>query len=80
MFYKFREKYPDIARNKIPGSFENFRDPEKFLFFFRKNNKHFLENDLEIWRIRQKTKYLLIIGLGLILSTLLIVSVIIIIQ
>ena len=80
MFYRFREKYPDIVRSKIPGSFESYRDPEKFIFFFRKNNKQFLENDFEIWRLRQQTKYLLIIGLGLVLATLLVVSVITLIK
>ena len=67
MFYKFREKYPEITKKKILGSFESYRNPEKFLFFYRRENTSFFKNDPEIWKLHQQTKYLFIVAVVILL-------------
>ena len=71
MFYKFRKKHPGIAKAKIPYAFENYQTPEKLFYFFQKDNIQFLKNDIEIWKLRQQTKYLFFINVLLLFSLLL---------
>jgi hypothetical protein len=63
MFQMFRKKYPEIAKKKILGAFDNFVDPEKFWFFYRKENVQLLRQDNDIWKLRQQIKTLLILSL-----------------
>ncbi len=58
LFYQFRKKYPDIAKEKIPHAFTSYATPEKILFFFKKENTFLLRKDAYIWRLRQQAKIL----------------------
>lgn len=64
MFYIFRKKYPEIAKNKISNAFEPYADPDKLFFFFKKENLHLLKKDKQIWRLRQQTKILFALSIG----------------
>jgi len=64
MFYTFRKKYPEIAKKKIPNAFTRYADPEKILFFFRKENLPLFQADKKIWRLRQHTKVLFALSVG----------------
>ena len=64
MFYTFKRKYPEIAKRKIPNAFTRYADPEKILFFFKRENLSLLQNDKEIWRLRQQTKILFTLSIG----------------
>ena len=59
LFYMFRERYPDHAK-QIPFAFKPIAHPEKFLSFFRKKQIAVLKADPELWSIRQGAKLLLI--------------------
>ncbi len=72
LFYSFREKYPEVAESKISNAFGAYADPEKILFFFRKENKSLLKQDKVIWQMRNQVKLLLIISVGIPLSIFLI--------
>lgn len=49
LLFKFRKKYPDIAKKDIPHAFDDaIRHPEKFLYFIRSKNRDVLSQDLEI--------------------------------
>ncbi len=65
MFHIFRKKYPEIAKNKISNAFEPHADPGKLFFFYKKRNLSILQKDKEIWRLRQQTKILLILSIGI---------------
>jgi len=64
MFYTFKKKYPEIAKRKIPNAFTRYADPGKILFFFKKENLSLLQNDKKIWRLRQQTKILFFLSIG----------------
>ena len=64
MFYAFRKKYPEIAKKKIPNAFTRYADPEKILFFFKRENLPLLQKDKKIWRLRQQTKILFTLSIG----------------
>jgi hypothetical protein len=74
MLFKFRDKYPDVAKERLPCAFDNYADPEKFFFFYRRTNTEFLKGYPEIWNLRQQTKYCLFIGFGLSFAIFLIVT------
>ena len=63
LLLKFKTKYPEIAIKEIPFIDELKRDPEKFLYFFRKRSKDFLKEDNELWKLRQSMFFLLISAL-----------------
>ena len=65
MFYIFRKKYPEIAKNKISNAFEPYADPDKLFFFFKKENLPLLKKDKQVWRLRLQTKVLLFLSIGL---------------
>jgi hypothetical protein len=49
LLFKFRKKYPDIARKDIPYVFNDaIRHPDKFLYFIRSKNRQALSKDPEI--------------------------------
>jgi hypothetical protein len=50
----FRERYPQIAQREIPFMFDNWRHPEKAIFFFRRRARDILRPDPEVWRERQR--------------------------
>ena len=60
----FRERYPQIAQREIPFVFDNWRHPEKALFFFRKRAVEILRPDPSLWRERQRFVGLVIVTLG----------------
>jgi len=64
MFYLFKKKYPEVVKRKIPNAFDSYADPEKILFFFRKENLSLLKNDKEIWHLRRQTKVLFLLSIG----------------
>jgi hypothetical protein len=61
----FLSKYPQEAEKLIPYAFSNSRHPEKFFFFFRKSSIPLLKGDANVWKQRQRFKWLLIISLVL---------------
>lgn len=63
MIYIFGKKNPENGENKIPNIFSEYMNPEKFFFFFRKENIVFLKKDNEVWRLRQQARLWLIISL-----------------
>lgn len=65
MFYIFRKKYPQIAKEEISNAFRPYTDPEKILFFFKAKNIPLLKNDKEIWSLRRQTKVLFFLSIGL---------------
>ena len=65
MFYIFRKKYPQIAKEEISNAFRPYADPEKILFFFKAKNIPLLKNDKKIWRLRRQTKVLFYLSIGL---------------
>ena len=50
----FRERYPQIAQREIPYVFDNWRHPEKAIYFFRKRAVGTLRADPQLWRERQR--------------------------
>jgi hypothetical protein len=64
MFYIFRKKYPEIAKNKISNAFEPYADPDKLFFLFKKENLPLLKKDKQVWRLRQQTKILFTLSIG----------------
>jgi hypothetical protein len=62
---RFAEKYPDEANRSIPNVSNRFRHPEELFYFFRPNSVELLRADKELWRLRQHTKWLLILTLGI---------------
>ena len=64
MFYTFRKKYPEIAKNKISNAFEPYADPDKLFFFLKKENLPLLKKDKQVWRLRQQTKILFTLSIG----------------
>lgn len=62
LFYKFRAKYPDIARRDIPHAFETRENPEKFLYFLSSKSLEVLRSDPELWGLRQQVKFLTILS------------------
>jgi hypothetical protein len=60
----FRERYPQIAQREIPYVFDNWRHPEKAIFFFRKRAVEILRPDPSLWRERQRFVLLTFITLG----------------
>jgi hypothetical protein len=63
LFYRFRAKYPDLARQHIPHAFDPYAHPEKFIFFFRKRSKDILKCDDGLWALREKVKFLGILSI-----------------
>ena len=61
MFFKFADRYPEIARREIPHAFSLWAHPEKFFFMFRKKLRPVLQGDAELWALRQRVKGLTII-------------------
>jgi hypothetical protein len=62
LFYRFRAKYPDLARQNIPYAFDSYPHPEKFFCFFRKRSLDVLKRDRELWDLRRKVKVLTILS------------------
>jgi len=60
----FRERYPQIAQREIPYAFDNWRHPEKAMFFFRRRARDILQADADIWRERQRFVALSLATLG----------------
>jgi hypothetical protein len=60
----FGERYPQIAQREIPYVFDNWRHPEKAIFWFRKRAVELLRNDPELWRERQRYVGLVVATLG----------------
>jgi hypothetical protein len=60
----FRDRYPQIAQREIPYVFDNWRHPEKAIFFFRKRAVEILRPDPSLWRERQRFVMLTFITLG----------------
>lgn len=60
----FRERNPQVAQREIPFVFDNWRHPEKAMFFFRKRAVEILRQDPNLWRERQRFIALVIITLG----------------
>jgi hypothetical protein len=60
----FRERYPQIAQREIPYVFDNWRHPEKAIFFFRKRAVEILRPDPSLWRERQRFVTLVLVTLG----------------
>ena len=60
----FRERYPQIAQREIPYVFDNWRHPEKAIFFFRKRAVEILRPDPSLWRERQRFVALAFVTLG----------------
>ncbi len=50
----FRERYPQVAQREIPYVFDNWRHPEKAIYFFRKRAVGTLQADPQVWRERQR--------------------------
>lgn len=50
----FRERYPQVAQKEIPFVFDNWRHPEKAIYFFRKRTVETLRADPQLWRERQR--------------------------
>ncbi len=73
MFYLFRKKHPQIAKEEISNAFKPYADPAKVLFFFKAKNILLLKNDKEVWRLRQQTKVLFFLSIGLPLIMILVV-------
>jgi hypothetical protein len=63
LLYKFRAKFPEIARRDIPHAFEPSQHPEKFFYFFRRKSLETLQSDTELWGLRQQVKLLGILAL-----------------
>jgi hypothetical protein len=64
----FRERYPQIAQREIPFVFDNWRHPEKAIFFFRKRAVDILRPDPDLWRERQRFVALVVATLGFLLA------------
>jgi hypothetical protein len=62
LFYRFRTRHPDIARQEIPFAFEFTAHPEKLFYFFKSKSKDILKADPPIWALRQQVKVLLILS------------------
>jgi hypothetical protein len=62
LFYRFREKYPEVAKTEIPHAFEINAHPEKFLYFFRSKSVELLRRDVTLWPLRQQVKRLAILS------------------
>jgi hypothetical protein len=58
----FIRKHPKIAEECIPEWDSPARHPEKLLFFFRASNRGLLQSDAQIWRLRQRAKWALILA------------------
>ncbi len=63
MFYLFRKNYPEIAKKEISFAFEPFAHPDKIFFFFKKKNQAIIKNDIELWKLKNKTQIFLNISL-----------------
>jgi hypothetical protein len=64
LFRRFRERYPQVAEREIPYAFDNFRHPEKAIYFFRKRAVETLRADPDLWRERQRFVALVIATMG----------------
>lgn len=75
LFYLLREKFQEIAKEKIPCAFQSFATPEKLFFFFKKTYFPLLKTDAKIWKMREHVKILtfvyFVIPLGVIVVALL---------
>jgi len=60
----FRKRYPQVAQREIPSVFDNWRHPEKAIFFFRKRATDMLRSAPELWRERQRFVELVMATLG----------------
>jgi len=60
----FRERHPQIAQREIPHVFDNWRHPEKAIFFFRRRAREILQPDPTVWRERQRFVALSLATLG----------------
>ncbi len=60
----FSQRYPQVAQKEIPYAFDNWRHPEKALFWFRRRAIEVLRNDPELWPERQLYVRLVIATLG----------------
>ena len=60
----FRDRYPQIAQREIPQVFNNWRHPEKTIFFFRQRAVEIIRPDQDLWRERQRFVALVFATLG----------------
>ena len=66
LFFIFRKKYPEVARREIPSAFEVYgRDPERFLYFFRKKSSALIQQDETLWKLKRQIIVLGITSLAL---------------
>ena len=63
LFYKFREKYPDVAQRDIPHAFETRENPGKLFYFLSRKSLDLLRSDPELWGLRQQVKLLTILSI-----------------
>ena len=60
----FRDRYPQVAQKEIPFVFDNWRHPEKAIYFFRKRAVETLRADPQLWRERQRFVALAVATVG----------------
>jgi hypothetical protein len=66
LFFIFREKYPEVAKREIPSAFEMYgRDPERFLYFFRKKSAEFIQQDETLRKLKRQITVIGIISIAL---------------
>ena len=62
LFYKFRAKYPDLAKRDIPHAFEACEHPEKVFYFLRRKSRQVLRRDRELWGLTQQVNALAVLS------------------
>jgi len=60
----FRDRYPQLAHKELPAVFDNYRDPEKAIYFFRKRAVAALRPHKDIWLERQRFVILVNVTIG----------------
>jgi hypothetical protein len=62
LYHAFCQKHPLEAQRLIPAAFFTDQHPEQLFFFFRKTSLPILRADLDLWRLRQRLKVLLVLS------------------
>ena len=63
LFYRFRKRYPEVAKREIPFAFEFKQHPEKVLYFLRRKSVDILRADEGLWRLRNQVVVLSVLAL-----------------
>lgn len=63
LLYEFVRKHPEQASKDLPTP--GLAHPGKLFYFFESSSKKFLEQDPEIWQLRQQVKILGLLSLTL---------------